>query len=74
MFDTLTGIRPRAQDTVIDYDREFVQEYFTMPDEELDVTRMSPWLLRIELNREMMVRTGACRVWQHEKRTIRCVG
>jgi hypothetical protein len=29
-----------------------------MPDEELDVTRMSPWLLRIELNREMMVRPG----------------
>lgn len=35
-----------------------MQAYFEMPDEELDVTRMSPWLLRIELNREMMVRPG----------------
>ena len=26
-----------------------------MPDEEVDPSRMSPWLLRIELNREMMV-------------------
>ena len=45
-----------AQDTVIEQDREFVQSYFEMPDEEQDLTRMSPWLLRIELNREMMVR------------------
>ena len=43
------------QDTVIEEDREFVLAYFEMPDEELDVSRMSPWLLRIELNREMMV-------------------
>ena len=26
-----------------------------MPDEDVDPSRMSPWLLRIELNREMMV-------------------
>lgn len=43
------------QDTVIEEDKEFVQAYFDMPDEEQDVSRMSPWLLRIELNREMMV-------------------
>ena len=29
--------------------------YFEMPDEAIDPSRMSPWLLRIELNREMMV-------------------
>ena len=46
----------RAQTTVIPYDEDFVKAYFEMPDEEVDVTRMSPWLLRIELNREMMVR------------------
>jgi DNA-directed RNA polymerase II subunit RPB1 len=44
-----------TQTTVIDEDREFVEQYFEMPDEEMDVNRMSPWLLRIELNREMMV-------------------
>ena len=48
--------RACAQDTVIEQDRDFVQSYFEMPDEEQDLTRMSPWLLRIELNREMMVR------------------
>ena len=41
---------------MIPYDEDFVKAYFEMPDEEVDVTRMSPWLLRIELNREMMVR------------------
>lgn len=46
---------PDPAATVIAEDREFVAAYFEMPDEELDVRRMSPWLLRIELNREMMV-------------------
>lgn len=40
---------------MIDEDREFVEQYFEMPDEEMDINRMSPWLLRIELNRDMMV-------------------
>jgi len=40
---------------VIEEDREFVRAYYEMPDEEVDPSRMSPWLLRIELNREMMV-------------------
>lgn len=44
---------------MIPYDEDFVKAYFEMPDEEVDVTRMSPWLLRIELNREMMVRARA---------------
>ena len=39
----------------IEEDREFVRAYYEMPDEEVDPARMSPWLLRIELNREMMV-------------------
>lgn len=37
-----------VQTTVIEEDREFVEQYFEMPDEEMDVNRMSPWLLRIE--------------------------
>ena len=46
---------PDPTDTVIEEDREFVRSYYEMPDEEVDPSRMSPWLLRIELNREMMV-------------------
>jgi DNA-directed RNA polymerase II subunit RPB1 len=46
---------PDPTDTVIEEDREFVRSYYEMPDEEVDPARMSPWLLRIELNREMMV-------------------
>jgi hypothetical protein len=46
---------PEPTDTVIEEDREFVRSYYEMPDEEVDPARMSPWLLRIELNREMMV-------------------
>jgi len=44
-----------VQTTVIEEDREFVENYFEMPDEDMDPGRMSPWLLRIELNRDMMV-------------------
>lgn len=32
-----------------------MEQYFEMPDEDMDINRMSPWLLRIELNRDMMV-------------------
>ena len=39
----------------MDDDKALVASYFELPDEEMDVTRMSPWLLRIELNREMIL-------------------
>eukprot|EP01113_Clastostelium_recurvatum_P019728 TRINITY_DN2328_c0_g1_i3.p1 TRINITY_DN2328_c0_g1~~TRINITY_DN2328_c0_g1_i3.p1 ORF type:complete len:1809 (+),score=540.19 TRINITY_DN2328_c0_g1_i3:155-5581(+) len=46
---------PDPVNTVIDEDQEFVHEYFEMPDdEEVNIEAMSPWLLRIELDREMM--------------------
>ncbi|KAF3677028.1 hypothetical protein FXO37_05042 [Capsicum annuum] len=41
--------------TLIKEDVEFVKSYYKMPDEEIDLNKISPWLLRIELNREMMV-------------------
>ncbi|KAF7075840.1 hypothetical protein CFC21_080580 [Triticum aestivum] len=41
--------------TTIEEDVEFVKSYYEMPDEDIDPDKMSPWLLRIELNREMMV-------------------
>jgi len=43
-----------AQDTVIAEDKELVTSFFEL-EEQTNVDRMSPWLLRIELNREMMV-------------------
>lgn len=46
---------PDPMTTVIEEDMETVESYFEMPDEGLEVDKMSPWLLRIELDREMMV-------------------
>jgi DNA-directed RNA polymerase II subunit RPB1 len=45
---------PDPMNTVIEEDREFVSGYFEMPDEEFPIDRLSPWLLRIVLSREMM--------------------
>jgi len=46
---------PDPLGTIIEEDTEFVQSYYEMPDEDIDPDKISPWLLRIELNREMMV-------------------
>uniref|UniRef100_A0A2P2HWC8 DNA-directed RNA polymerase subunit n=2 Tax=Hirondellea gigas TaxID=1518452 RepID=A0A2P2HWC8_9CRUS len=43
---------PDPQNTVISEDQEFVNVYYEMPD--FDVSRISPWLLRIELDRKKM--------------------
>ena len=43
---------PDPQNTVISEDQEWVNIYYEMPD--FDVTRLSPWLLRIELDRKRM--------------------
>ncbi|KAH8273032.1 hypothetical protein KR018_000950 [Drosophila ironensis] len=43
---------PDPQRTVIGEDQEFVNVYYEMPD--FDPTRISPWLLRIELDRKRM--------------------
>ena len=40
--------------TLVEEDEEFVRAYYEMPDEEVDVARISPWCLRIELDREAM--------------------
>ena len=49
-----TGIfyDPYPLETVIDEDQEFVSVYYEMPD--FDVKRISPWLLRVELDRKKM--------------------
>ncbi|XP_032236944.2 DNA-directed RNA polymerase II subunit RPB1-like [Nematostella vectensis] len=43
---------PDPQNTVIAEDQDFVNVYYEMPD--FDVARISPWLLRIELDRKRM--------------------
>ena len=45
---------PDPRHTCIEEDRGFVDLYYATEQEE-DTSRLSPWLLRIELNREMMV-------------------
>ena len=40
--------------TVVPEDEQFVHDYYEMPDEEIDLARISPWVLRIELSRESM--------------------
>jgi DNA-directed RNA polymerase II subunit RPB1 len=46
---------PDPRTTVIEEDREWVEGYFDLNEGEVDVGRMSPWLLRIEMARDMMV-------------------
>ena len=40
--------------TIVPEDEDFVRAYYEIPDEEVDTSRISPWLLRIELDREAM--------------------
>lgn len=43
------------ENTVVEEDQALVASYFQLPDEGLDVVRrMSPWLLRVELNRHVV--------------------
>ncbi|KAM7261225.1 hypothetical protein ACFE04_026700 [Oxalis oulophora] len=46
---------PDPTSTIIEEDAEFVRSYYELPDEEIAPEKISPWLLRVELNREMMV-------------------
>jgi DNA-directed RNA polymerase II subunit RPB1 len=41
---------PDPRTTIVDEDNEFVNEYFQMPDENINPDNMSPWVLRIILN------------------------
>ncbi|XP_064638126.1 DNA-directed RNA polymerase II subunit RPB1-like [Lineus longissimus] len=43
---------PDPQNTVISEDQDFVNVYYEMPD--FDASRISPWLLRLELDRKRM--------------------
>lgn len=43
---------PEPLNTVVPEDQEFVNVYYEMPD--FDTSRISPWLLRLELDRKRM--------------------
>eukprot|EP00567_Pseudictyota_dubia_P008672 CAMPEP_0197446890 /NCGR_PEP_ID=MMETSP1175-20131217/11704_1 /TAXON_ID=1003142 /ORGANISM="Triceratium dubium, Strain CCMP147" /LENGTH=1752 /DNA_ID=CAMNT_0042978061 /DNA_START=220 /DNA_END=5478 /DNA_ORIENTATION=- len=46
---------PDVQDTVVTKDREFVKDYYDLSDEtEDDLRRLSPWVLRFELNQTVV--------------------
>ena len=40
--------------TCVPEDDDFVRAYYEMPDEEVDLARISPWMLRIELDKLVM--------------------
>lgn len=46
---------PDPTTTVIPEDLDFVQAYYELPDEDVDPACLSPWLLRIELDRAKML-------------------
>ncbi|KAG2256277.1 hypothetical protein Bca52824_075571 [Brassica carinata] len=50
-----TTLRSVTQATEVWYDPDPMESYYEMPDEDVSPVKISPWLLRIELNREMMV-------------------
>lgn len=40
---------------MVEADQEFVRDYYEMPDDAIDTNRLSPWLLRIVLDRAMLL-------------------
>ncbi|GAB4819036.1 hypothetical protein N2152v2_006082 [Parachlorella kessleri] len=46
---------PDPKTAEIEEDREWVEGYFDLNEGDVDTSRMSPWLLRIEMARDMMV-------------------
>jgi DNA-directed RNA polymerase II subunit RPB1 len=46
---------PDPKTTIIEEDKEWVEGFFDINEGDVDMGRMSPWLLRIELAKDMMV-------------------
>ncbi|CAF3252709.1 unnamed protein product [Rotaria sp. Silwood2] len=44
---------PNPQDTIIEEDQQWVSTYYEMPDE--NISKVSPWLLRIELDQNKII-------------------
>ena len=51
VYDPNPGVAPYS---VIEEDQEFVESYYQLPDEEIRPELLSPWLLRLELNANIM--------------------
>lgn len=61
---------PDPTRTIIEEDSELVESYFEMPDEGIQVEKMSPWLLRIELNKIAMIDKNITMQDIHDKITL----
>ena len=46
---------PDPTTTTVEEDRELVEDYFAIPDENIQIEKMSPWLLRIKLDKIAMM-------------------
>jgi DNA-directed RNA polymerase II subunit RPB1 len=46
---------PNPRETTIEEDRALLESYFEFPEENININKMSPWLLRIELNKIAMI-------------------
>ncbi|KAJ1927103.1 DNA-directed RNA polymerase II core subunit rpo21 [Tieghemiomyces parasiticus] len=49
---------PDPTNTLIPEDEDFVRAHYEIPDEDVDFARVSPWLLRLVLDRTMMLDKG----------------
>ncbi|CAM9431387.1 unnamed protein product [Chrysoparadoxa australica] len=49
---------PDPKATVIEEDKEFVEEYFEIPEDDFNADKISPWLLRIELKKDVAFTKG----------------
>jgi len=49
---------PDIKNSIVDVDKEWVADYYEMGSEDLDLTRLSPWVLRIELDQAVVADKG----------------
>ena len=46
---------PDVKNTIVEEDKDFVETYYQLSTEDLDLARLSPWVLRIELEKWLVV-------------------
>ena len=46
---------PQPTTSIIPEDKDWVEAYFELPEEDIDLSRCSPWVLRIQLDSKVMV-------------------
>jgi DNA-directed RNA polymerase II subunit RPB1 len=45
---------PNPKETIVEADEAFVENYYIMPTEDVDIEKVSPWVLRMVLKQEMI--------------------